>query len=113
MTKYTLNEENFSPTKGYPVKIFICVHTFLHFMYISCIIQVSLIICTLKQNLKTKHSNVQWNIFKGVYFYWEKGTPQFECAMECLQRSVFLLGKKYSPIQNRTDLRGVLFSMWE
>ena len=32
--------------------------------------------------------------------------------MECLQRSVFLLGKKYSPIQNRTDLRGVLFSMW-
>ena len=84
MTKYTLNEENFSPTKG-----------------------------TLKQNLKTKHSNVQWNVFKRVYFYWEKSTPQFECAMECLQRSVFLLGKKYSPIQNRTDLRGVLFSMWE
>ena len=53
---------------------------------------VSSIICTLKQNLKTKHSNVQWNVFKGVYFYWEKSTPQFECAMECLQRSVFLLG---------------------
>ena len=57
--------------------------------------------------------NVQWNVFKGVYFYWEKSTPQFECAMECLQRNVFLLGKKYSPIQNRTDLRGVLFSLWE
>ena len=57
--------------------------------------------------------NVQWNVFKRVYFYWEKGTPQFECAMECLQRSVFLQGKKYSPIQNRTDLRGILFSMWE
>ena len=41
-----------------------------------------------------------------------KCTPQFECAMDCLQRSVFLPGKKYSPIQNRTDLRGVLFSMW-
>ena len=34
MTKYTLNEENFSPTKGFPVKVFICVHTFFHFMYI-------------------------------------------------------------------------------
>ena len=82
-----------------------------HFVFYS--VQVSLNICTLKQNLKTEHSNVQWNVFKGVYFYWEKSTPQFECAMECLQRSVFLLEKKYSPIQNRTDLKGVLFSMWE
>ena len=44
---------------------------------------------------------------------YQKSTPQFECAMECLQRSVLLLGKKYSPIQNRTDIRGALFSMWE
>ena len=63
----------------------------------------------IKQNLKTKHSNVQWNVFKGMYFYWEKSTPQFECAMECLQRSVFLLGKKHSPIQNNCSQGSTFF----
>ena len=68
-----------------------------YFVFYS--VQVSLIICTLKQNLKTKHSNVQWNVFKGVYFYWEKSTPQFECAMECLQRSAFSWEKSTPPFK--------------
>ena len=36
----------------------------------------------------------------------------FECAMECLQRSVFLLGKKYSPIRvcNRMSSKGCIFT---
>ena len=27
------------------------------------------------------NSNVQWNVFKGVYFYWEKSTPQFKIEL--------------------------------
>ena len=24
---------------------------------------------------------MQWNVFKGVYFYWEKSTPQFKIEL--------------------------------
>ena len=52
--------------------------------------------CTLKQNLKTKHSNVQWNAFKGVYFYWEKSTPQFK--IELISGEYFFpCGSKFFP----------------
>ena len=55
-----------------------------------------MIICTLKQNLKTKHSNVQWNVFKGVYFYWEKSTPLFK--IELISGEYFLpCGSKFFP----------------
>ena len=51
---------------------------------------------TLKQNLKTKHSNVQWNVFKGVYFYWEKSTPQFK--IELISGEYFFpCGSKFFP----------------
>ena len=75
-----------------------------HFVFYS--VQVSLIICTLKQNLKTKHSNVQWNVFKGVYFYWEKSTPQFK--IELISGEYFFhVGVNFSQ-ENITP--GVLFS---
>ena len=65
-----------------------------HFVFYS--VQVSLIICTLKQNLKTKHSYVQWNVFKGVYFYWEKSTPQFKIEM-ISGEYFFPCGSKFFP----------------
>ena len=50
---------------------------------------------------ESKHSNVQWNVFKGVYFYWEKSTPQFKLELisgdyffPC--GSKFFSGKYYS-----------------
>ena len=59
-------------------------------------VQVSLTICTLKQNLKIKHSNVQWNVIKGVYFYWEKSTPQLK--IELISGDYFFpWGSKFFP----------------
>ena len=42
------------------------------------------------------NSNVQWNVFKGVYFYWEKSTPQFK--IELISGEYFLpCGSKFFP----------------
>ena len=45
--------------------------------------------------------NVQWNVFKGVYFYWEKSTPQFKIELISGEyffpcESKFFPGKYYS-----------------
>ena len=40
--------------------------------------------------------NVQWNVFKRVYFYWEKSTPQFK--IELISREYFCpCGSKFFP----------------
>ena len=42
------------------------------------------------------NSNVQWNVFKGVYFYWEKSTPQFK--IELISGEYFFpCGSKFFP----------------
>ena len=40
--------------------------------------------------------NVQWNVFKGVYFYWKKSTPQFK--IELISGDYFFpCGSKFFP----------------
>ena len=42
------------------------------------------------------NSNVQWNVFKRVYFYWKKSTPQFK--IELISREYFFpCGSKFFP----------------
>ena len=43
-------------------------------------------------------SNVQWNVFKGVYFYWEKSTLQFKIEL-ISGEYFFLCGSKFFPGQ--------------
>ena len=42
------------------------------------------------------NSNVQWNVFKGVYFYWKKSTPQFKIEL-ISGENFFPCGSKFFP----------------
>ena len=93
----------FSPTKGFPVKLFICVRTFLHFMYTQTKLQnirmcngMSSKECIFTGKKVLPNSNVQWNVFKGGYFFWEKSTPQFK--IELISGEYFFpCGSKFFP----------------
>ena len=62
--------------------------------------------CIFTRKKGLPNSNAQWNVFKGVYFYWEKSTPQFK--IELISGEYFFpCGSNFS--QENITL-GVLFS---